>query len=105
LVKFARVAMVDFAAGAFGVGLGLWVSWMSYSPCRPHQLCVGFQVQYFAAWQASLIGGAALMVILVLGAAVSTDFRRANLSAARRVRLSLFEDLSRTTLASRSSGE
>jgi hypothetical protein len=97
--------MVDFAAVAFGVGLGLWVSWVSYSPCGPHQLCVGFQVQYFAAWQASLIGGAAPMIILLVGAAASTNFRRANLSAARRVRLWLFEDRSRTTSASRSSGE
>ncbi len=97
--------MVDFAAVAFGVALGLWVSLLSYSPCGPDQLCVGFVVKYVAAWQASLIGGAALMVILVVGAAVSTDFRRANLSAARKVRLWLFEDVSRTAIASRSSGE
>lgn len=104
-MKFARVAMVDFAAVALGVGLVLWESSMSYSPCGPHQLCIGFQRPYFAAWQASLISGAALTIILILGAAISADFRRANLTAARRVRLSLFEDLSRTTSASRSSGE
>jgi hypothetical protein len=91
-----RVGIFDLAAAEAGIVIGLWTSLITYAdpPCGPRQLCIGFLAQRFAVWQSALIGAAAMMVILVVGAAVNTDLRRFNLGAARSVQRWLFKDLS-----------
>ena len=54
-------------------------------------------MQRLAVWQSVLIGAAATLLILAVGAAVNTDFRRLNLRTARSIRLWLFIDISRST--------
>jgi hypothetical protein len=94
--RASRVAIVDLGAAAVGIALGLWASLMvyPYPPCGPHQLCLGSIAQRFATWQSALIGAAATTAILVVGAAVDTDFRRVNFCAARTMQRWLFKDLS-----------
>lgn len=90
----AYVGIFDLAAAEAGIVIGLWTSLLTYSPCGPRQLCIGFLVQRFAVWQSSLIGAAATMVILMVGAAANSDVCRMNLAAARSVSHWLFSDLS-----------
>ncbi len=94
----SRVGIFDLGAAAVGIALGLWASLMvyPYPPCGPTQLCLGSIAQRFATWQSALIGAAATTVILVVGAAVDTDFRRVNSRAARTMQRWLFSDLSGT---------
>jgi hypothetical protein len=101
--RVSRVGMFDLSAAAAGIVIGLWASSITYgyAPCGPHQLCVGFLAQRFAVWQSALIGAAALMVILVVGATANADVRRVNVGAGRSVYRWLFKDLS----SSRSIGE
>jgi hypothetical protein len=95
-VRRIRVGLVDLAAALVGIGVGVWTSLMPYPypPCGPYQLCIGSLAQRFTIWQSALIGGAALATILGVGATLSPDFRRVNLSVARNVARWLFEDLS-----------
>lgn len=93
-----RVGIFDLGAAAVGIGVGLWASLMvyTYPTCGPRQLCVTFLVRRFAVWQSALIGAAVTTAILVVGAAVDTDFRRVNFRAARTMQRWLFKDLSGT---------
>ncbi len=93
----SSVGIFDLAAAEAGIAIGLWTSWITYPPCGPRQLCSGLLAQRFAVWQSALIGAAAMMVIVVVGAAVNTEFRRVNLGAARIAQRWLFKDLSRTS--------
>jgi hypothetical protein len=95
--RASRVWIVDLAAAAAGIGIGLWTSLIAYAPCGPHDLCIGFVAPRFAAWQSAVIGAAALMVIVVVGALVNDEFRRVNVGAARAVQHWLFRDLSMIT--------
>lgn len=94
--RASRVGIFDLAAAEAGIVIGLWTSLITYAdpPCGPRQLCIGFLAQRFAAWQSALIGAAAMIVILVVGAAVNTDLSRVNVGAARSVQRWLFKDLS-----------
>jgi ABC-type microcin C transport system permease subunit YejB len=96
--RASKVGIFDLGAAAVGIALGLWASLMvyTYPPCGPRQLCVTGLAQGFAAWQSALIGAAATTAILVVGAAVDTDFRRVNFRAARTMQRWLFKDLSGT---------
>ena len=95
----SRVGIFDCVAAAAGIVFGLWTSLITYAyvPCGPRQLCLGFLPQRFAVWQSASLGAGAMMVILVVGAVVNTDFRRDNLSAARTVQRWLFKDLASIT--------
>jgi hypothetical protein len=97
--RASRVGIFDVSAAAAGIVIGLWTSSITYGspPCGPHQLCIGFLALRFEVWQSALIGAAAMMVILVAGAAANTDLRRVNLSAGRSVQRWLFKDLSSST--------
>ena len=68
----------------------------TYPACGPRELCVTFLAQRFALWQSALIGAGVTAAILVLGAAVDTDFRLVNFRAARSMQRWLFKDLSDT---------
>ncbi|MFI5286365.1 MAG: hypothetical protein ACHQ4F_08595 [Candidatus Dormibacteria bacterium] len=91
-----KAAVFDLGAASAGILIGLWTStMMMYPPCGPHQLCLGyFFEQRFAVWQSVCLGAATTAVILLIVAAVSTEFRRVNLEAARRIKRWLFVDLS-----------
>jgi len=88
----------DLGAAGAGVLIGLWASLIvSHTPCAPVQLCNGFGWQRFTTWESGLIGAAASAAIIALGCAGSSDLRRANLDAARRLQGWLFTDLSQST--------
>ena len=72
----------------------------TYPTCGPRQLCVTFLAQRFAVWQSALLGAAVTTAILVLAAAVDTDFRLVNFHAARSMQRWLFKDLSGTASTS-----
>jgi hypothetical protein len=97
--RASRAGIFDCVAAAAGIVFGLWTSLITYAyvPCGPRQLCLGFLPQRFAVWQSAFLGAGAMMVILVVGAVVNTDFRRDNLSAARTVQRWLFKDLASIT--------
>ena len=93
------MGLVDLAAALVGIGVGMWAALLTYTypPCGPNQLCIGFLAQRFTIWQSALIGGAVLATFVVVGATVSTDFRRVNVGVARKVARWLFEDVSSTS--------
>jgi hypothetical protein len=97
--RASRVGMFDLSAASGGIVIGLWASSITYGyhPCGPHQLCVGFLAQRFEVWQSALIGAAAMMLILVVGATANADLRRVNVGAGRSVHRWLFKDLSSST--------
>jgi len=105
--RASKVGIVDLAAAGAGIVIGLWTSLITYAdpPCGPRQLCLGSIAQRFASWQSALIGAAAMMVILMVGAAVDTDFRRVNFGAARTMQRWLFNDLSDTAPVARSGSD
>lgn len=93
----SRVAIVDVGAAAAGVVVGVWASRLAFiSPLcgAPRQLCSNFLVERFATWESALVGLAAMILMLVIGAVVYPDYRRVNVRAARTVERWLFKDLS-----------
>ena len=96
--RASKVGIFDLGAAAVGIAVGLWASLMvyTYPACGPRELCVTFLAQRFALWQSALIGAGVTAAILVLGAAVDTDFRLVNFRAARSMQRWLFKDLSDT---------
>jgi hypothetical protein len=92
-----KVAVLDLAAAAAGIMIGLWTSTIVYPPCGPTQLCLGVLEQSFAVWQSACLGAVATAVILLIVATINTEFRSVNLDAARRIKRWLFVDLSSVT--------
>lgn len=92
-----KVAVFDLAAASAGIMIGLWTSTIVYPPCGPHQLCLGLLEQRFAVWQSACLGAAATGVIILIGAAVNSEFQRVNLDAVQRIKRWLFADLSGVT--------
>jgi hypothetical protein len=93
----SRVAIVDVGAAAAGVVVGVWALRLAFtSPLcgASRQLCSNFLVQRFAAWESALIGVAAAVLIVVIGAVVNPEFRIVNMRAVRTVERWLFQDLS-----------
>ena len=90
------VGVFDLAAAEVGILIGAWSSMLVYAslPCGLNQGCIGAPAQHSPVWLSALIGAAAMVFILVLGALANSDLRRANLNAGRSVRGWLFRDLS-----------
>ncbi len=99
--RVSYVAIVDVGAAGAGVVVGVWASGMVYaSPlcAAPRQLCLNYLIQRFATWENALIGLAAAILIVVTGAVVYPEYRRANMRAARTVERWFFTDLSNGAL-------
>jgi hypothetical protein len=92
----SAAGVFDLAAAEVGILIGVWFWMLTYAslPCGPSHVCIGSLPGRFPSWMSAVIGAVAMGLILGIGAAASSDLRRANLSAGRSMRDWLFKDLS-----------